>query len=325
MKWEIIASDYNSPFFRNHLSVGSFFLYSTELDLPIPKIGIISNKKDLNYFADIPSWDKTHEELKSRALKDYNYVEKLIDKTNSLGEEFNKWSKKNIQDNDLKNLNSNEIIKLITKFIDYQKKMYMYGTTLPILDFHSFSFVEGNLEKYLKEKCSKEQYQEYYSLFTEPKFNSFSQDQEEDLLRLMKEFYSEDWKKDILEKNISEIESSHKEFYAKLQKHTKKHCWVYYVYAGPAFKEKQFLEFIKDYLESNINPTDKLEKIKNKKQEIADKKEKAIKEFEPDEFNLAILNLAGKMVWAKPRRKDYQSQSYYHMEKMVQREKCRQK
>jgi phosphohistidine swiveling domain-containing protein len=36
----------------------------------------------------------------------------------------------------------------------------------------------------------------------------------------------------------------------------------------------------------------------------------------PDAFNKTILNLAGKVVWAKPRRKDYQSKTYFHSEKL---------
>ena len=30
-----------------------------------------------------------------------------------------------------------------------------------------------------------------------------------------------------------------------------------------------------------------------------------------------LLNLIGKLIWAKPRRKDYQSKSYYHLEKLL--------
>jgi phosphohistidine swiveling domain-containing protein len=41
-----------------------------------------------------------------------------------------------------------------------------------------------------------------------------------------------------------------------------------------------------------------------------------LKELKPDLFNAKMLKLAGKLVWAKPRRKDYQSKSYYHMEKL---------
>lgn len=38
-------------------------------------------------------------------------------------------------------------------------------------------------------------------------------------------------------------------------------------------------------------------------------KKKYIKELKPGKFDLMILNLAGKLIWAKPRRKDYQSKS----------------
>lgn len=194
--------------------------------------------------------------------------------------------------------------------------MYCYGVLLPILDFGGFSFVENTVKKFLTSKLSESDVEKYFSVFTLPVANSFSEEQEESLLEIMSEYYCDEWNKDILELNLIDLKNKYPDFIDKLNKHTTKFAWVYYVYSGPAFADKDFLGFIKNYVQKGINPTEKLNSIKKQKSEIASLKEKFIEELNPDEFNKKILLLAGKMVWAKPRRKDYQSKSYYHYEKL---------
>lgn len=115
------------------------------------------------------------------------------------------------------------------------------------------------------------------------------------------------------EKIVSNLEMNFPEFFKAIQEHTKKHCWVYYVYSGPAFEEANFLELIKTNLESGINPIEKLEQLEKEKQAILMKKKDIFEELNPDEFHTEILDLAAYIIWAKPRRKDLQSKLYYHM------------
>lgn len=317
-KWEVIASDYNSPFLRNyHASTSAFFMWPKLLGVSRPLVGIVSEKNQIKYLSDVSTLEKAHNELKEKILKDYHYVEFLIDKTHKLGEEMNKWTEENIFNVDLTSLNGNELINLLKKFIEFQNKEYVYGIAISILDFGEFSFVEDNLKKFLKEKLNKEEYQEAFQAFTEPIHNSFAQDQEENILRLMEEFYNEKWINDIKNKSLGEIKELNPKFYKKLQEHTKKHCWIYYVYSGPAYTEEDFLAFIKEYSKDSINPTEKLKEIKEKKEKIEKLKKQYLEKLKPDDFNLFILNLAGKIIWGKPRRKDYQSKSYYHIEKLM--------
>ncbi len=291
-KWQILASDFNSPYIRNYIWTLSPSKYPSLFDLPVPVIGIVSKKDEIHYIGDLSTWTKTHEMLKIKVLED------------------------NIFKNDLSNKTPVDLINLLKIFIEKQSELYSYGIMLPILDFEGFSFVESNLEKFLKDKVSDSEYQKYFDIFTTPLNNSFAQDQEEDILRIMRDFYDNDWFKDVTNKNLDEIKSLWPDFYTRLQEHTARHSWVYYVYAGPVFTEKVFLEFIKDYLEKNINPNVKLKELKDKKENNNLLREQYINELKPDKFNESILRLAGKMVWAKPRRKDYQSKSYYHLEKL---------
>ena len=316
-KWEIVGIDYNSPFFRNYIWVNCLYKYPSCLGISELKIGILSKKNAIHYIADMSSWENCHNELKQKALADYNFVLQLVEKANKFGEEFNAWSKKQIFAADLTKQSNKQLLQLYYTFMDKQATEYAYGTALPVLDFQGFSFIEGNLQKILKDK-NKEKYEEYYRVFTHPAYNSFSKDQEEDLLKMMNEFESiPNWKNDVSTRPLIEIEKKYPKFWNKLQQHTKKYCWVYYVYAGPAYTEEEFLNFIKEYVRKGISSKKKLEDMKNEKENIQKLKEEYMKELKPNAFQKFILDMAGIIVWAKPRRKDYQSKSYYHAEKLL--------
>lgn len=317
-QWEVMAKDYNSPFIRNYIWTMSLYKFPKLFKISRAVLGIASQKNTIEYFGDLPSWTEAHNDLKKLIQKDNLYLDKHIDKTNQFGESFNQWSKKNIFTKNLNAVSNDQLVKLLNDFIDKQSTLYAYGVVLPILDFQGYSFVEGNLKQILKNKTkSQVDYEKYFRILTQPIKNSFAQDQEEDLLKLMQKFYSKKWKQGIQNKPLSEIQKLYPAFYKALTTHTKKHAWVYYVYEGPAFTEQSFLNFIKDYLEKNTDPGSKLKKLQAKKTELKKLRAQYIKDLKPNQFEKIILNLAGKIVWAKPRRKDYQSKSYFHLEKLI--------
>ncbi len=318
-KWEAVAHDYNSPWLRNSIWVGCFLDYQKLFHAPIPRFGIISNRNDIEYIADIDSWKKTHEALKKKAIKDYRFVERLIDFTHGYGEKMNQWSEKNIYKTNFTRLTAKKLIQLLSKFNIMQARQYSYGCAVPILDFQDFSFVEKNLKDYLEKKVSQNEYSEFLAVFTEPTKSSFAQNQEEDLLKLMSRYYlKKGWQAAIRKKSIAYLKKTQPRFYKDLKTHTDKYCWVYYVYNGPAYTEENFLEFIYDYLKKRIIPQVELKKISRHKEDLAIRRKKYIRRLKPDKFHSAILKLAGKIVWGKPRRKDYQSRTYYHANKLFQ-------
>ena len=172
--------------------------------------------------------------------------------------------------------------------------------------------------KFLKTKVTAEKYQKYYSTFTEPERNSFAQDQEEILLKLINKYWNnKNWRTDLAAKTLAEIKMLYPKFYFDLARHAKKYGWVYYVYMGPAFTENDFFNFVKDYLMRGVVPGSKLKELQKKKENAKELKIRYLRELKPDAFNKFILKIAGRVVWAKPRRKDYQSRSYYHVEKLL--------
>ncbi|MBT4209453.1 MAG: hypothetical protein HOE19_00865 [Candidatus Komeilibacteria bacterium] len=195
--------------------------------------------------------------------------------------------------------------------------MYVSGSALPVLDFGDFNFVEGFLNYYLKENCSSEEQKEYHAIFTQPIANSFAQDQEEGLLKIMlKNYDDQKWLQDIKEKELSHIAKEHPKFHKDLIAHTKKHAWVYYAYNGPESEVEEFFEFVKDYLIKDEHPQDTIDKLSKKKQDISKKKQDFFAKHKPSDHEKKMLHLAGKFVWGKPRRKDYQSKSYYYVKKL---------
>jgi len=311
-KWERFAKDTNSPFIRNYLTVNHFFRYPELMGTSVPSFGIFSHKNDIIYICMMDKWKKVHEELKSKQAKDHMFIKSIINKANKTGEEMNNFTK-NLVSEDLKNLSAEEIIKIIKKFADFDEKVYSYGIVLPLLDLEDFSFVETSLMNILKKNFRDEKdLKESYEIFTFPLNYSFAKGQEIDLLGLLLKYYA--IREYIFSKSLTEIKNDYPDFYNSLKKHTERYAWIYYVYAGPAYAENNFLEIIKDIIRRGMNPKNELDKIERQNIDIKKKKVELIKKINPNETERAILELASLVVWAKPRRKDYQSISYYHME-----------
>lgn len=315
--WETMANDNNSPFIRNYIWGKAFLQYPKFFNLPRVVTTTFNRGNELFYIADMDSWRSCHEGLKKKVEEDYNFVEKIIDKSLYLGKELSDWIKNIVEKKDLKKLSVAQIMAIYREFCERQATLYALGVSLVILDFQGFSFIESNLDKFLKTRIPENKYAEYFKIFTQPIRNSFGQDQDEDLLKLMKKFYkNQTWLADIKTRSLIELKELYPKFYRLLQKHTQKYCWVYYVYAGPAYTERDFLGFIRDYLHKEINPIEKLSTIKSERKKLLIARKKYLAELKPDKLNLVILKLAGKMIWGKPRRKDFQSRAYYYLEKL---------
>lgn len=317
-QWKVIAQDYNAPLLYNYLWVKGEQGFPKLLKAPSPLFSIISRENSIQYLADMEVYAKCHEVLKQYCLTDQHYYENLIDKIELKCQDLIRWTEKELFTPDVHSFTNNHIVKLVNQFIQKQGDLVGYGLAIPILDFGDFTFLETNLKHYLASKVSGKQYDEYHRVFTAPIQTSFSMDQEEDLLRLMSDYYpNKQWRNDVENAPTQLIAKKHPQFWRDLQSHTMKHGWVYYVYAGPAFDEAQFLEFIQGYLSKRIDPLRKLAELAEQKHKISDLRTRYIHDLKPDSFNEMIIRLAGKVVWAKPRRKDYQSKGYYHMEKLM--------
>jgi phosphohistidine swiveling domain-containing protein len=316
-KWEVVARDYNSPYFRNRLWPHFSFKNPALVGIPPVIFGLSCRGNVFEYLADVKTWTDAHEQLKAKVEQDYRFLETLIDSAIENGERMNAWSDANIFQADLTALSGPELVSLWRTVAEFQETEYAYGVTLPTLDFMGFSFVEGNLRRFLKERVPAEKLPEYFSVFTEPERQSFSQDQEEALLTLAADFWSDgQWRDDVRKMSWDGIRAKHPDFAVRLKEHSDRFAWVYYVFTGPAYAEKDFLGFMADYVRRGEEPMRRLAAMREKRERLARQKEAFISELKPEGIDAFILKIAGRVVWTKPRRKDYQSRTYYHAEKL---------
>jgi phosphohistidine swiveling domain-containing protein len=323
-KWNVLAVDYDAPFIRNYMWTHAFLRYPDLFDLPPFAVGTSGNNKEMHYVGDLGTWQACHDVLKKRALADPTFVDWIIDQTFEKGKAFDQWCQKEIHDKDLTEFSGKELISLYHAFVEKQEELYAYGVLLPVLDFQGFTFVEGNLKRILHEKLSEEQFADAFGAFTTPTQNTFQRDQEEHLLKLMMDFEKRDgWKEAVMDNDVDRLTESFSDFMCRLHDHAQKHGWVYYVYAGPAYGEKEFLEFIRDYLKKKVVPQEQLDAFGRKREEILEKRENYLAEISPNDFEKTILRLASKVVYGKPRRKDYQSKAYWYCEKLQREIGCR--
>ena len=325
--WRVISGDVRSPLMRNAIWVKCQQYYDKELGLPRPVLGVVSKNNNMEYLIKSSSCEELHKQLTERLRKNIHLLRKIINKTFKIGEESCVFTKRVFESN-LKVKTPEELMHYLRIFSEYQSRVYTYGLVLPFLDFQQWSFVEGNLRNYLKSKLNNEKASEYFNILATPSEESFSMIQEKDLLLLQTKFeWNKELRKVILDNNkeitVEIVKKNFPVFYDELKKHTNTHCWVYYSYMGPAFTEVDFLEFIKDNTLSGVNPLEKLKKIECEKKELIRKKEELIMELNPDEFNEGLMRIVGTIVWAKPRRKDYQTRAYYYIVEGVMKEIAR--
>tara|TARA_Y100000310_G_C20655094_1_gene801575 strand:+ start:490 stop:1995 length:1506 start_codon:yes stop_codon:yes gene_type:complete len=313
-KWIIFAKDSNSPYFRNKIWVDAMHLWK-DYGIDDTFIGISSKENDIDYLIVQSSWLKAGETFFAKIKDNLNLFEDIIDQAKVNGEKMNAFTEK-LFHMDLSKKKTEELIVLYKEFTEFQAREYALGVLLPLVDLGGSSLVEGKLKEFLKEKVSDENYLEYHQVFTFPSNDSFQEEQEFDLLELYGSL-SDNEKNVLLKDNALDVfKKDFIDVYEKIVLHTAKYCWVYYVYAGPAYTEKDFIGFLQDYLKKGINAQDEIDKKKERRKIMEEKKAKYVLELKPDVMTQKIIDLSGKLVWAKPRRKDLQSKSYYHIEKL---------
>ena len=66
-KWKKIASDYNTPFWRNYTWTQAMFLQAELIDAPMFLSGTYAKGKEMKYIGQSGSWAKTYAILAKKA------------------------------------------------------------------------------------------------------------------------------------------------------------------------------------------------------------------------------------------------------------------
>lgn len=301
-KWKVVAGDYNAPFIKNYCTAMGYAGHMQEHGF-CKFLGCVGKNFDLDYIALMSTWDSAHEILKKRVTDDPQYLEAILETIEQFGKEFTTWTEEHFLETDLKKLSSNDIASLLDQFIQKQSYLYTKGTIFSILDYGSYRFVEDNLRALFARTLSKDEQEEAMEVFTTPTAHSFQQEQEMELKALL-DTYRENALFDLsLSEGEESLRRNFPDFWNRLSAHTKKYAWLFYSYMGPAYTEDDFLIIARGLKSLQQHSTDS----------IIEKRKEFISKMKPTDFERMILDIAEKMVWAKPRRKDYQSKAYYHL------------
>jgi hypothetical protein len=320
-KFKVIAKDFNSFYFRNYIWIRGINKARTILPFfsrDSDSVAAIEGfNGDINYLINPQKWKRMHEEFTNKLDKNFDLLVRIIDETNDYSEKVNLKAKKLFEKGFAKRTNK-ELMEDLYKMMQWQEKIYAYGVLLPLLDLGDHAFLEDMVKKILKIKLKKEEINEEFQIVSYPNQKTFAFQQEESLLKLAQKFYMKKNLKEIIsnnppEKIIEVMKIKFNKEYSLLKKYTVNNCWVYYSFIGPAYTEETFLNIIKEELIENNPPNKKLKRILNDRNKNIKQKEKLLKKLNLTNKERKVLNLTGKFVWAKPTRKDYQSQLYFYM------------
>jgi phosphohistidine swiveling domain-containing protein len=314
----IIAKDARSPLVRNEIWTHLGDVWSKLFDIPRPIIGILSRKNTIEYLIELESWGRARTILRARIEKDPEELKKILDLSEGWGAEMNAFTEA-IHGASLATWSAQDLIDAYRAFADFQSREYGVGALLPLLDIGGESFLETFVRSIIDERVEDAQKTNVYRILTTPNKNSFSLDQEEALLTVASELFQDKSISDILDGSSPEaawqaIEASHEQAADKIRAHAKTYGWVYYVYEGPAFHETHFVEFLQSIRVKKIDAKTQLTTLEKERKVLIEQQREWIDRLGKDEKERNLLALTSEFVWSKPRRKDYQSRSYYHME-----------
>lgn len=319
--WQYFASDSNSSLSRDYIWTRCILSYADTFDVEFLPICIYGHADRIDYYADVAVWKRIHETFRARAEENIEYAFDLIEKIDDACRQMNEWTHRYIYEQDLSALDDSALFALLEEASNKISFSYTVGITLPVLDFQEFAFAEGNLKKVLEKYAPEEKRDAYFYAFTQPAQNSFAQDQEEALLRLVAKHYEDDAWREAVSQGVSldDMKELHPTYHADMHTHGDAFGWVYYVYSGPGYTPQQFHDFVEQHVSSGQHPQAAMDAIEQRKAEYEKTRQEFINEYHPNPREQRILDLARLVVWSKPTRKDYQSKSFYHLEK-VQKE-----
>lgn len=315
----VAAKDFRSPLIRNEIWVNLAHQWVALFDLPFVNLGIRSKRNAIEYLIDMPSWDRARAVLEARITENPRVLADVIVGSEQWGEELNAFTRPALTA-DFASWAADKLCAFYNEFARLQTREYAIGVLLPLIDFLGESFLERYVREYLAARLPEARVPRAFELLTTPVKNSFAMDQEDALLELARDAFAVSGVRELLETHepkqiVETLHREHPKLAAKLAAHAAHFGWVYFVYVGPAFGDVQFAEFLKDLALKKTNPVAEKQKRADARVTLLAERDALLEELKPTEKDRSLLLLASEFVWAKPRRKDYQSKSYFHMER----------
>ncbi|MFH1509446.1 MAG: PEP-utilizing enzyme [bacterium] len=317
-KWQKLANEYIVSLFPVFMLVdtmgGSKFASLTggRCDIAFT----IKNKEIVFYF-DSNKWQQTNKLLVKKIKSNPEVLLKIFKQIENNGKDIIKYCQE-ITATNLAKKSSKVLNSYLKTFIEKNIELYSYGLCLPVLDYQETTFFTDELTKILK----KYNQEKYFILLTTPDQETYSKRQEIDLLKLLVEIKkTKPLYKNICQQSVDQLLEeipNHPKVYKLLNQHTKKYCWVYYVYEGPSTNREYYLKILQEYCRQNIDPQKKLNELKKQKIDLIKKQNKIINSLSLDDYEKFIIRNAKQAVFYKAIRREYQSWSYYLIVDLLQ-------
>ena len=190
-------------------------------------------------------------------------------------------------------LSNRELLKYHKKLFYWDEKLWRSGQIQNLLEFHN-NYLSEYIRGLIKNKFGQNKVMEYFSVLSTARYDTMSEKQDEDFLKLLIKAKS-------LDKNGNK-------FASLINNHAQKYAWMIYGWTGPALNKEYFLNNLLAGLK-NIKAAADFKKKKVVRQKIIKQQAEIIKNFSTNDKKLALLLRF--LLEAKAKRVDAHCLTYF--------------
>ncbi len=261
----------------------------------MPKLGYIFSKMAVTYSKGTEAYYFILSEYEQNGAKFFEVVKKnpkllfnVLDKVNFAAEMIFGLGKK-WENVDVNKLTNRQLLDYHRTIFKWDAPLWRNGQVPNLLELHN-SFLSEHIKLIVKKNFPQSE-QELFKIITTPTYNSVTEQQDHDFLKLVK-------------KRSNKL----------VVKHWKKYTWMNYGWSGPAFNYDYFLKNYKKALNNRL-VVKKIQAKIHAKEVILKEQKKLLTKFMPKDKELVVLLRA--ILEQKSRRVDAHSLTYFWAEKIM--------
>ncbi len=175
------------------------------------------------------------------------------------------------------------------------------------------------LKGQIKKRNLKTSAGQAFSTLTTPTEDSFAQREEQSMLTIAAQIHDARVRKLFESENIEQIgqrlEKMLPDVARQLDAHHRAFCWLPYMYEGPAWKKKYFIQVLKGLLRQDVAGL--LETRKNRHTQVRTEQARLLQQLEIDPRHRRLLQVANEIVFTKAYRKDCLYHFFYGLEPLL--------
>ena len=259
---------------------------------PLSKFAMTYAKGTTSYCFIRGEFEEHGKNFFSRVKERPEIMFKVLDKVSLAADNIfaigKKWQKV-----DFTKLSNSELLKYHKKLFYWDEILWRNGQIQNLLEIHN-NYLSQHIRNLTKEKFGQTNAVEYFSILSTAKYDTMSEKQDKDFLKLLVEAKS--------------LNRKSNKFASLVNRHAKRYTWMIYGWTGPALNREYFLNNILTGLK-NIKATDDLENKLAEKQNIFKRQEGIIKRFSVKDKKLVLL--LRRLLEAKAKRVDAHSLTYF--------------